>query len=970
MRAMVTESTVVGRNVLRRGGNLVPVLAVLALVTTLPTLWARFVDAPSSAQPIAQFSSSRPLSVALMWLAGCALISIWRGNRRVAQVLAALTMAVSVGGAVVGSIGAPSVFAIALAVGVMFFACGFALWLLSRPPLGHRALVIVGSIGAMMLAMCAVLAVAAVGDLLQTELARRFAQVSPTALIGVSALSIALMRYVAAHEAAGVAPPRWLPVAVGVAGASMMLVFWQTLLARETAETIERARIASDAVQRAIQRQFVVIDRSVARVALYAETAPPDAPLWRTSIERLTAETNGLERILWLDSTGTMLRVTTDAAVPPAVAQSLRQWARELARQASDTTSAQSSAVVDDIPIEARAIAPFGVVLLHTVRSKTTGIAVIVGFVSEPALMRDFLSDHSSGFAIRAFVNDSLMAGPVRSTIPPVFESQMQFGDRRVKLTFTPDPAPAHSTFPELLLLLGLAVAALVSVTLWLARKSWEQASVEGMARMQRAIERSTDGVWELDLLEGSAHRSGALVRSLGHDPATVNGKSSAWSGLIHKDDLDRVSDALNAHVRGETDVFESEYRVRAGDGSWHTIVDRGRVIERTNDGRPARLLGITADTTERARAAAAQERSDRRFRAMFDSAYQLQLLLGLDGVILEVNRAAADFAGQSVDAMQGTQFSALSWWNADDLTSTRVQERFERARNGDATRFEVQTKAAEGRSATIDFSLRPIRDANDAVIQVLVEGHDLTERKRAEESLRQIGALTTMGQLAARVAHEINNPLAGIQNAFLLVRSGISTDHPHFRFVGAIEREIARIAAVTRQLYETYRPDQSMDSQSSVILAMSDAVSFLEQVNRARNIRIVTNVARAPSLVPVPDALLRQTLYNLVQNALDASPPNGTIEVSAVLEGEWCVIRVCDEGPGIPERIRERIFEPFFSTKDRTMKTGGMGIGLALVRQSVLAVGGQVTVSDRPGGGTQFEVRLPMQPIDTGVLR
>ena len=354
----------------------------------------------------------------------------------------------------------------------------------------------------------------------------------------------------------------------------------------------------------------------------------------------------------------------------------------------------------------------------------------------------------------------------------------------------------------------------------------------------------------------------------------------------------------------------------------------------------------------------------------MFDSAYQLQLLLGLDGVILEVNRAAAEFSGISADEMQGTQFSKLGWWNVGETTPARVEERFGRARSGEATRFEVPATTADGRTATIDISLRPIRDTNEEVIQVLVEGHDLTERKRAEESLRQIGALTTMGQLAARVAHEINNPLAGIQNAFLLVRSGISPEHPHFRFVGAIEREISRIAAVTRQLYETYRPDQSLDSKSSVILAISDAVSFLEQVNLTRNIRIVTNVLRAPSLVPVPDALLRQTLYNLVQNALDASPPNAIIEVSAAQEGEWCVIRVCDEGPGIPERIRERIFEPFFSTKDRTMKTGGMGIGLALVRQSVLAVGGTVTVKDRPEGGTLFEVRLPMKPIDTGVLQ
>jgi hypothetical protein len=269
-----------------------------------------------------------------------------------------------------------------------------------------------------------------------------------------------------------------------------------------------------------------------------------------------------------------------------------------------------------------------------------------------------------------------------------------------------------------------------------------------------------------------------------------------------------------------------------------------------------------------------------------------------------------------------------------------------------------------------VDFSLKPIRDAEERVAQVLAEGRDLTIRKRAEASMREISALTTMGQLAARVAHEINNPLAGIQNAFLLIRGAIPTDHPHYRFVGAIEREIGRIAAVTRQLYETYRPDALMARQASVIIAISDAVSFLEQVNRGRQVTILTDVTRAPSLVPVPDALLRQTLYNLIQNALDVSPSQSTIVVTAWQDGDQCVLTVSDEGPGIPEAIRERIFDPFFSTKDRTMKTGGMGIGLALVRQSVLAVGGRIAVRDRPAGGTEFEVRLPMTPFETGALR
>ncbi len=938
----------------QRGGPVVPALAVIAMLSSVPTLFSWALGIPSLGQPLRVFPVSRPLGLVLIWIAALCLIAIWRARRRVAQQLSVVLTLASVIGAAVGVFFVDLPIGIAFAVAGMFSALGVAFWMLSRPTISHRALVVSSSVGAILLAMCGVLVMAALGDMLQTEVARRIAQVSLNTLVGIIALSAALLRYVAAHESTGVAPPRWLALTVGVTGALMTLVFWQSLLAREHAETRARAAIASDAVQRAIRRQFVVIDRTIARVAIYAQTAPANATIWHSSMSRLPREIDGLEDILWFDSLGALVHATGDSGLTPAVVADLGRWAI----RGSDREPT------------AYAAPQMRVALPQVARTTANGVVIVVGLLSARTLITDFIAGHGSGFEIRAFVNDSQIAGSPSGDETSVFRSTMLLGDRQVDLTFSPNPVPVRSTFPELLLLMGLSVAALAAVTLWLARKSWEQASRQGMARMQRAIERSTDGVWELDLLQGTSHRSGALVRSLGYEPSQLNGAASAWTALIHAEDSAHVSAALSAHVAGTTEVFECEYRMRAADGGWHTIVDRGRVIERTIDGRPARLLGITADITERAHAEAEQEKSERRFRAMFDSAYRLQLLLDRDGTILEANRASADAAGLTVEAMQGLAFNVVRWWNNDEGMSARVQERFERARAGETTRFEVRAWMPEGRSTSMDFSLRPIRDASEQVIQVLVEGHDLTERKRAEESLRQIGALTTMGQLAARVAHEINNPLAGIQNAFLLVRDGIPTDHPHYRFVGAIEREIARIAAVTRQLYETYRPDQAMDSQSSVILALSDAVSFLEQVNRTRNVKIVTSVARAPSLVPVPDALLRQTLYNLVQNAFDASPPNGTIEVSAVHEGEWCVIRVCDEGPGIPERIRERIFEPFFSTKDRTMKTGGMGIGLALVRQSVLAVGGQVIVRDRASGGTEFEVRLPMQPIDTGVLQ
>ena len=807
-------------------------------------------------------------------------------------------------------------------------------------------------------ATIALLLLAELAGILGTDGASSAARAPLHSLLASLLLGTALLQRHAAHESGTKAPPRWAPVLAGASTMLFVLVVWRALVAREQSQTQDQAAIAADALDRAVQRQFLAVDRALGRsAALVAGAGRLSDAAWATTFPRLINETDGLVGMVWMDSAGSILRAAPSAPLPP-----------DVRRQLLDVVSGRSARQV-----VALHNALWGIALVYPIDAPSLmrlhGRTVVVGFVDEAQLIGDFTNDVRGGFAVAVSRSDSIIAGRVVAA-SPVYTAPLLLGARPLTVSVSQASGTSRSTLPELVLLLGLSVAVLLSVTMWQHRAMWAQASSDGRERMQRAIERATDGVWELDIARRGMHRSPALMRYLGIDPMVLEGGVDAWSALMHPDDRAAYTQALDAHVRGGTEAFECEYRLRAGDGSWHELVDRGRVVERTADGRPARLLGISADVTERMRADASRDESERRFRAMFDTANQVQLLLDNNGGILQANRAAGELAGTTADALQGVRFWQAPWWAEHALTSERVQERFVKARAGDTNRFDVQVDRPHDRPASIDFSLKPIRDHEDRVVQVLVEGRDLTVRKRAEESLREIGALTTMGQLAARVAHDINNPLAGIQNAFLLIRGAIPTDHPQYRFVGAIEREIARIAAVTRQLYETYRPDQSMIAQSSVILAVTDAVSFLEQVNRVRQVKIVTDLSRAPSLVPVPDALLRQTLYNLVQNAFDASPPSGTVTVTAMVEGDECVLRVTDEGPGIPDVLRQRIFDPFFSTKDRTIKTSGMGIGLSLVRQSVHAVGGSIVVHDRPPGGTEFEVRLPMTPLDTGVLQ
>lgn len=964
-------------------------LAVSAIALTVPSLLGWMFGIPWLVQPFETFAPAR-LGGTLMIVAGATgMITKLSGRRALARRLAIACGAAAVIALVVAweharlpidafaraRVGDASPLRdVPVSAALLFLLYSVALYLLASEWQTERRRSVTGALAAVLVASAGVLLLAQLAGLLGTDGFWAAARAPLHSLLASLLLGTALLQRNVAHEPGTKAPPRWAPVLAGATTLLLVLVLWQALVAREQSQTRDHAAIAAEALDRAVQRQFLAVDRAVGRMAAFLSGGGRiEDAAWTTSFPLLVKETDGLVGMVWLDSTGTILRAVPTTALSPGVQRQLIDFMSK--RYHRDFTSVRSGAPIEPPRRHMVALhaAPWGLALLYplaaTPSTSSHGRTVVVGFVNESELIEDFASDARGGFAVAVSRGDSIIAGRVAAAAP-VYSAPLQLGAQQLTVSVSQAVGTSRSTLPELVLLLGFSVAVLLSVTMWQQRAMWAQASSEGKERMQLAIERATDGVWELEIPRGAMHRSPALMRYLGINPTVLDGGFTAWSALIHPDDSEAYARALDAHVSGRAEAFECEYRLLAGDGSWHALVDRGRVVERLADGSPVRVLGISADVTERALADASREESERRFRAMFDTANQVQLLLDYDGSILEANRAAGELAATTADALQGVRFWQAPWWADDALTSDRVQDRFVKARAGDTNRFEVEVDRPGERLASIDFSLKPIFDHDERVVQVLVEGRDLTMRKRAEESLREIGALTTMGQLAARVAHEINNPLAGIQNAFLLIRGAIPGDHPHYRFVGAIEREIARIAAVTRQLYETYRPDQSMIAQSSVILAVTDAVSFLEQVNRVRQVQIVTDLSRAPSLVPVPDALLRQTMYNLVQNAFDASPPNGTITVTAIVEQDECVLRVTDEGPGVPDALRQRIFDPFFSTKDRTVKTSGMGIGLSLVRQSVQAVGGSIVVHDRPEGGTEFEVRLPMTPLDTGVLR
>jgi PAS domain S-box-containing protein len=745
-------------------------------------------------------------------------------------------------------------------------------------------------------------------------------------------------------------PPAWLPWAFALASLTTVTFLWRALVAQQDQQIRTHAREAAEAESRILRRELRATARALRRSAMWAASgASPEQE--RRDLASLVKDLTVLQAAFRLDGSGQVVLAVPDDLSPERAA-----WAA----RAYQGIPLEVLRTINYVPLD---LDPTHFGLLAPICDQTACQGAIASVIDGTKLLQEVLSDSTPGWRF-AVARPALPAGTV-SLPDSEWRQEVPFELGTVQWSLYAWPtdrtlSSLRTNLPAAVLFAGLVVTLLIPLTVRQALLARRNAQIMERARLSLALEGATDGIWEWDVETGTTARSQGLLSRLQYDPAGIAPDIRSWLALIHPDDRPRVEAALQAHVAGVTRSFEAEYRFLGADDRWHIVVDRGRAVERHPNGDAIRVLGITADVTESRTIAAAREESERRVRAIFDSGYQFQLLLDRDGRVLEVNRAALEQAHETATTVQGQPCWDVLWWRTSEGSARKLKNAVEAAATGTTGHYEEEMLDRAGVPMVLEVTVKPILDVGGRPTQVLVEARDLTARRRAEAALQEVDTLTTMGRVAARVAHEINNPLAGIQNAFLLIKDAVPVDHPHHSYVGAIEREIGRIAAVTRQLYETYRPEQEVSRDSSVPTVIGDAVAFLEQVNRASRVHIRMDMG-TDTMVPVPAAMLRQVVYNLVQNAVDASPPEGQVTVRTRCHDGMLEIVVRDQGPGVPVEHREKIFEPFFSTKDKRIRTGGMGLGLALVRRTVSAAGGQITVRDAEGGGSEFIVRLPL---------
>ena len=327
-----------------------------------------------------------------------------------------------------------------------------------------------------------------------------------------------------------------------------------------------------------------------------------------------------------------------------------------------------------------------------------------------------------------------------------------------------------------------------------------------------------------------------------------------------------------------------------------------------------------------------------------------------VSGRITYVNDKFVEISGYARDELIGQDHRII---NSAYHSKEFIRDLWRTIANGHVWHGELRNRAKDGHYYWVDTTIVPFLDTRGKPYQYIAIRADITARKAAEERLAQQAALARVGQMAAVVAHEVRNPLAGVKGAIQVLMSRRSADDEELPVMRDIVARIDALSELINDLMVFARPRPPRLEVVEVHSVVADAITIVRRDPSAQGVQI--DVVGEDMSVTADGQLVRATVLNLLLNAAQAMAGQGRIVVHTSHHDGAAVIQIRDTGPGIPEEIRDQIFEPFFTTKAR-----GGGLGLPIARRTVELHGGSLTLECPAEGGTVVTMTLPVRPAAT----
>jgi PAS domain S-box-containing protein len=571
---------------------------------------------------------------------------------------------------------------------------------------------------------------------------------------------------------------------------------------------------------------------------------------------------------------------------------------------------------------------------------------------SEGALIIDDLSDAEIGPILPKNVK-SLVGAPLK------------IGGRLLGVMHAGTSTPRRFTDADVRLLslaAGRVALAIRRARLHEAERAARHAAETAEQQLRLALESGRMGTWQWIIGSGEVKWSPGLEAIHGFAPGTFPGTFDAVREEIHPDDRDRVLQSIAKAVESGED-FYVEYRIIRPDGAVRWVEGRGRIF-RDSEKRPGRMVGICADITER-------KQAEEKFRLTVEAAPTAMVLVDHRGIMLFVNSLMEQLAGYTRDELVGESVDRLIPLRFRRQHTDYLAGFFKEAgpRSIGAGR-ELYVLRKDGTEVPIEIGLSPIETADGTFVIATVT--DITERKRVAEAEQQAKrkaeeANRAKDEFLAMLSHELRTPLSSILGWAVILRSGRLPFEQASHALEVIERNARIETQLVDSLLDLSRITAgklklNMDrvDLSSVVRAVVDS---LRPGADAKGITIDLTVPPGPVTIRGDGGRLQQIFSNLVSNALKFTSRNGHVQIHLTRMDSQVEIQVIDDGEGIHAEFLPLIFDRFLqaeSTKERAY--GGLGLGLAIVRELVHAHGGTVAgQSPGKGRGSTFTVTLPV---------
>ena len=499
-----------------------------------------------------------------------------------------------------------------------------------------------------------------------------------------------------------------------------------------------------------------------------------------------------------------------------------------------------------------------------------------------------------------------------------------------------------------------------------LARAATERGHTEQLLAASQQI--AHVGSWVLeaedgDLMRGELRWSDECFRVFGFEPGTVEATNELFFSRVHPDDRAVILAAAQRAI-AERRPYEVEHRIRLPDGAerwvheWATIVFDAA-------GRVQRLIGTTQDVTDRRRAEAALREREDLLRVIVDAAPLLISYVDVELRYRLVNLTYEEWFRTPRAEIHGRQVREVLGDEAWEV----VRPWMERALRGEQVRYEREIPYRDGGPRWVQVTYIPHRDVQGEVQGFVTLVMDLSESKRGEAERTRLleearSANRAKDEFLAMLGHELRNPLAPIITALQVMKLRSDVFAPERELIERQARHLVQlvddlldVSRIARGKLELKR--ERVELSSVVGRAVEIASPAFEQQRH----RLEVDVPTAGLLVDGDPMRLAQVFSNLLTNAAKFTPPGGRVWVEARREADEVVVAVRDEGVGIEPELLPRVFDLFVQGRQTTDRArGGLGLGLALVKNLVALHGGQVSArSEGSGHGTELVVRLPL---------